>query len=653
MNRFRGPQSVLCDIAALEQQILDGGACPISFTVDDRPAQLSPADANLTYCVDGTPLRVALTLEHDVAHALLRWSFVLRCDGEFKCRISNVRIGDIRVDHPDIDAATTLRCFTGGTAKHYSHNGFPPCCFKVTDHVMRGHDIFRAYDDTGRGSNECLPIWLYAQDGDGIWFGPEWQGTWNLELHRLPEYTSILFSLPYLDFVMTAGEEIHLPAFVVGAYSGDLQDGGNQVRRVIRQRYLPDCAGRAPRARKVYQTLGGHPDYLSDPSIREEIDIAARLGADAFVHCSFWQFPVGWENSGRKWWHHMGNYSAPENRYPNGIKNVADYMRKKGMDLGLWIDPRIGLQSDALDGARDVLLFFDEAFEDEARRKYNDISYDINIQPLIDLSRQEGRDYLLDHLEHMVTDCHAKWIWYDLNDDPYVFHLRPHESVDRRGVLELQYFQGMDAVFNEFRMRHPDVWIEMCASGGRMINLAVLAYSHSLWLTDYTGPDADIASCIRTGANAILPAALNHQSFYLDKATQAAGANETLAHIAGHYGVSQGLIDYPEDVLQVLQSTGDAWSRVNHCYDGDFYMLTPFAQSRADWQAWQFHDPGSGNSVICIQRLRDCDKTAAVILPRIPIPDQLEQLVGDATIKPIGRQVQIDFGTERSVLLYA
>jgi alpha-galactosidase len=655
----------MLEIDDLFEAIRAGREIPFSFRLGGRPATLTLAEADrdgdvaeLRYTVADSTLTASLRIERDPAFSRLCWTTTLHAAEAMEARVSTVRIGDVRIDHADPDEPTTLRSFAGGSAKHYTNHAFPSEMFRIHDRPMRGHDIHRAYDDTGRGSNEFVPLWLFDGADGGVWFGPCWQGTWNLELHRLPEYSSILCSLPFLDFRMDAGEDVTLPAFVLGAYQGDLQDGCNQLRRTILHRYLPEVEGAPPRPEVVYQLLGAHPDYHSYPTVYDEVERAARLGCKAFTYSSFWQFNKGFKDGGLQWWDLMGNYTPGENRFPGGTGALAEYLRERDMDLGLWIDPRVGLQSPALDEQRDVLLFFDDAWEAEARKKYNPISHEINIQPLLDLTRPEGRACLAGHLERMVTECGARKIWYDLNDDPYFYQLAQHEQQDRRGLMELRYFQGMDEVMENFLERHPDVWVEMCASGGRIINLAVLRYSHSFWITDYTGPDPDIAVSIRSGVNAFLPAVCNHQSFYIHEDHKPEDAEIPLhyltAHFPGVFGISQNLIHYPEHALAALEQAGRIWMELRDALEGDYYLLAPQATGRDGWEIMQFHNADVGQGAVLLQQLSECTQQNFTLVLR-GLPDdavpRVSVLAGDVDLRAEGGTLRLHLNQDRACVL--
>jgi len=71
----------------------------------------------------------------------------------------------------------------------------------------------------------------------------------------------------------------------------------------------------------------------------------------------------------------------------------------------------------------------------------------------------------------------------DFNIDPLDFW-RSADAPDRQGITEIRYVEGHYALWDELRARHPGLWIDNCASGGRRIDLETLMRSVPLWRSD-------------------------------------------------------------------------------------------------------------------------------------------------------------------------
>ena len=79
-------------------------------------------------------------------------------------------------------------------------------------------------------------------------------------------------------------------------------------------------------------------DYMNclwaDPTTEKElplIDKAAEAG------CEYYSVDAGWYSDGF-WWDNVGEWKPAEGRFPGGLKEVMDYIRKKGMVPGVWLE---------------------------------------------------------------------------------------------------------------------------------------------------------------------------------------------------------------------------------------------------------------------------------------------------------------------------
>jgi alpha-galactosidase len=216
----------------------------------------------------------------------------------------------------------------------------------------------------------------------------------------------------------------------------------------------------------------------------------------------------------------------------------------------------------------------------------------------------------------------------------------------------------MDRVMEEFLRRHPDVWVEMCASGGRMINLGVLRYAHSLWITDYVGGDPDVAADIRGGANQILPAACVHQSLYLPREVMAGEAplplRNCLAHFAGIFGISQNVLNWPEQARALIRQWAEHYKTLRRFLAGDFYRLTPRPQSRDAWEGWQFHDAETGSGFALLMRLSESTRTTGKVTLRGMAANarlRIGIMVGTAQVDVDGTELSVSFRDMGCLLL--
>lgn len=79
-------------------------------------------------------------------------------------------------------------------------------------------------------------------------------------------------------------------------------------------------------------------DYMNclfgDPTTEKEfplVDAAEKAGCEYFV------IDAGWYADGN-WWDSVGEWQESKKRFPNGVREVTDYIRSKGMIPGVWLE---------------------------------------------------------------------------------------------------------------------------------------------------------------------------------------------------------------------------------------------------------------------------------------------------------------------------
>ena len=622
----------LCDAIAAGRRV------PFSFTIGGRPAKLSVIatrdDTLIAYEQADLPLTAWLTCRPDPEHGMLTLQPRLFAADSLAGKISDFKVLDLEVQ---TDAATPeLRGMTGGFVDYAEGMPFPPNGLKPWVQRLEPDETFALDSDgCGKSSSSQVPTWILHGDESGIWFGPEWSGCWDLSVARRGEGVHIEVGLPVLDFRMLQGEEIELPAVTIGTYRGTAEDGHNTLRRVLREAFVPPVDGEEPRPTVVFQGLGGMEAYQDGEGLRAEADVAAQIGVEVFVLNGGWYqsptrpYPDGEAPEGvadhsernQTWFETLGDYTSHAERLPEGVEEFGEYVRDKGMKLGLWFDPRINPRADAFEEHRDILLPPDESMM-EPGKPFS--ARDFWGSHLVDLGRQEGQNYLFELMDRFAGEYGAEWIWLDMNAYPRDLYWNALEPEDRRGLMELRYYRGLYTALDRFRSEHPGVRIESCANGGMVIDLGMIRRSHSIWINDYVAfdgigqaTDMDITRNYRSGANHFLPTALVQSSLYIPKSVRESdetfGEHNYLSHFAGSMTLGQGLCHWkPADVAEAARCVGQ-FKEIRHYLRGDYHELFPLPEGKDAWDGWQFHDPETERGLLMLFRLPDSEQTTQTI----------------------------------------
>ncbi|MDO4340240.1 MAG: alpha-galactosidase [Eubacteriales bacterium] len=203
-------------------------------------------------------------------------------------------------------------------------------------------------------------------------------------------------------------------------------------------------------------------DYMNclwgNPTAQEEyplIDAAAEVG------CEYFCIDAGWYADGA-WWDNVGEWEESRLRFPNGLKEVTDYIRSKGMIPGVWIEPEVmGIHCKLAEEKPD-----DWFFVRHGKRVYDRSRFQL------DYRNPEVRAYMDGVIDRLVREYGIGYLKTDYNIEPGIGTELYADSVGE-GLLEHEraYLSWLDGLWE----RYPDLIIENCSSGGLRMDYAMLS----------------------------------------------------------------------------------------------------------------------------------------------------------------------------------
>ncbi|MCI6886191.1 MAG: alpha-galactosidase [Lachnospiraceae bacterium] len=220
--------------------------------------------------------------------------------------------------------------------------------------------------------------------------------------------------------------------------------------------------------------------------LEEQAELAKKLGVELFV------LDDGWfraDNTSRT---SMGDWKCNEKKLPGGIQKAAELIHGKGLQFGLWFEPEaICKSSELYQQHPDWALQVPGYQMTEGRHEY-----------LLDLSRQEVREYLLSVLDFYLKDGTIDYVKWDMN--------RPLTDVnsmslvrEKKGEISHRYVLGLYEILERMTRKYPQVLIEGCSSGGARFDPGMLYYVAQNWASDNT--DAFDRVQIQSGFSLIYP----------------------------------------------------------------------------------------------------------------------------------------------------
>ena len=238
-----------------------------------------------------------------------------------------------------------------------------------------------------------------------------------------------------------------------GVVRGDLSDGIGaltEYRRAMRRPNADD-----DRCNVVFN------DYMNclfgDPTEEKEmaiIDKAAAMG------CEYYCMDCGWYDKGF-WWDRIGQWVESPERFPHGVRALADYARGKGMVFGVWLE--IEAMGEISDFARSLP---DDWFVCRHGKRHVD-----NKRYLLDFRNPDVYQYCMDVVDRLVRDYGVGYFKVDYNETQGIGSDLNTESC--AGAM-LGHVDALHRWYEEIFRKYPDLVIENCGSGAQRMDYGML-----------------------------------------------------------------------------------------------------------------------------------------------------------------------------------
>ncbi|MEV0531068.1 glycoside hydrolase family 36 protein [Kitasatospora sp. NPDC050463] len=191
------------------------------------------------------------------------------------------------------------------------------------------------------------------------------------------------------------------------------------------------------------------------------VDAAAEAGAEYFVVDAGW-----YAEESENWWETVGAWEPSASRFPgaNGIHEVLDHVRKRGMIPGLWLEPEaIGVSSPVAESLPDEAFF----------RRDGQRVIEGGGRHHLDLRHPAARAHLDGVVDRLVGEWGVGYLKLDHNTDPGSGTSGHPGEAPAAGLLGHNRAQldWLDGILD----RHPGLVIENCASGGMRMDHALLS----------------------------------------------------------------------------------------------------------------------------------------------------------------------------------
>ncbi len=351
---------------------------------------------------------------------------------------------------------------------------------------------------SGRSSHGMIP-WLGLERGPlartarpvpggdqpraAVTVAPAYSGNWHI--HAMAGGLVTAGISPWQFFVELApGESVTAPSVVL-TIAPTLDAAAVALQRAVAADWLP----RTPFTDAV-PVEWNHWWPYEDQEVDEQVIAAnARVAADLGIEVA--TVDAGWFGAADPtsyWQEQRGDWASVNTaRFPSGLAALGQSIRDAGVLPGMWIEAEAVGAHSLLRAARPEAM----AHSVEARRA--DPSYRVQTESLdpddptflgyVCLGSPAGREHVLASMSTLISTTGARWIKLDFNIDPDAGCTRTDHGHGAGDGL-LRHYEGLYAVLDAVRERHPEILLESCSSGGLRIDLGLARHVHGFFLSD-------------------------------------------------------------------------------------------------------------------------------------------------------------------------
>jgi len=342
---------------------------------------------------------------------------------------------------------------------------------------------------TGSSSNRHNPFIMLSKDtctqekGECIGMNLIYSGN-HYEAIEVSEYGKVRIMTginPYqFAWTLEKNEAFYTPEAVI-SYSADGQNGlSHNMHQFIQNHIVSLFWAYKERPILINNWEATYFDF-NESKILNIAKQAKKLGIEMVV------LDDGWFGKRADDTSSLGDWTANEKKLGGSLRKLAEKMNQLDLKFGLWFEPEMISENSKLY----------EKHPDWAVKLPNRETFIGRNQLVLDLTRQEVRDYIVYAVNDVLANAPIEYVKWDMNR-----HLSEAYSASlgqRQGEFYHRYIKGLYEVMRRVTSEFPKILFESCSAGGNRFDLGMLYYMPQIWTSDNT--DANERTHIQQGTS--------------------------------------------------------------------------------------------------------------------------------------------------------
>ena len=272
--------------------------------------------------------------------------------------------------------------------------------------------------------------------------------------------------------LLEPGEGFQTPEAVLSFSPSGLNGLSANFHRIIRENVCDPAYMKKRRPILLNSWEASYFDF-DEESIYNLAVQARDLGMEMLVLDDGWFGNRDDDHSG------LGDWFVNEKKLKGGLAKLSEKIHELGLQFGLWVEPEMVNEDSDLYRAHPDWVLSDPGRKPNIARN----------QLVLDMSRQDVRDYLFSCIDHLLKENRIEYLKWDFNRSlaNVYSHILPAE---KQGEVMHRFVLGLYSLLSRIREAYPHVLIEGCAGGGGRFDAGMLFYTPQIWCSDNTDPIA-------------------------------------------------------------------------------------------------------------------------------------------------------------------
>jgi alpha-galactosidase len=371
------------------------------------------------------------------------------------------------------------------------------------------------------------------------------------------------------NWLLEPGDSFQTPEAVLVYSSQGIGGMSRTYHKLYRTRLVRGLHRDQPRPVLVNNWEATYFNFDAD-KIEAIAKAGAELGIELFV------LDDGWFGKRDDDTTSLGDWFVDKKKLPDGIADLAERVKRLGLQFGLWFEPEmVSPVSELYEAHPDWCLHVPGKRRSLGRN-----------QLILDLSRPEVCDYIIGAVGDVLRSAPITYVKWDMNR-----HMTEIGSAvlppERQAETAHRYMLGLYRVMEAITTQFPQVLFESCSGGGGRFDPGILHYMPQTWTSDNT--DAVERLKIQYGTSIAYPASAmgahvsavpNHQVHR----TTPLGMRGDVA-MSGNFGYELDLTKFTEEEKKTVKAQVAFYKEIRSLVQqGEMYRLqSPFEGNETAW----------------------------------------------------------------------